>query len=221
MHQTPTRPHISPAFVAGASRCRRDGARGPKERVRAARRAADPGANAPEKRRAGAGPAGASGLVRATGSRGDLRAGFDLRRSCALVLWFVTALGGGVFAAWGSALPAAAAGLLSVLAAASLVRGLRLHALRSAGDAVIGITLDSGIRPGIRPDIRPDIRIEFRDGGGCGARLRAPPLVHAWLVVLRLETDRGRLSVLVPPDSLATRAEHKRMRVVLRLARVS
>ena len=146
-----------------------------------------------------------------------MRAGFDLRRSRALVLWLVAALGGGGVAAWGSALPPAAAGFLCVLAAASLVRGLRLHALRSAGDAVTGITLDSDIRP----DIRPDIRIEFRDGGECGARLRAPPLVHAWLVVLRLETERGRLSVLIPPDSLATRAEHKRMRVVLRLARVS
>ena len=136
-------------------------------------------------------------------------AGFDLRPSRALALWLAGVLGGGVIAAWGSALPPAAAGALSVLAAASLVRGLRLHALRSAGDAVIRVALD------------PEIRIGFRDGRECGGRLRAPPLVHAWLVALRLETDRGRMSVLVPPDSLASRADHKRMRVCLRLGGAS
>ena len=134
---------------------------------------------------------------------------FDLRPSRTLVLWLAVVLGGGVFAAWGSALPPAAAGTLCVLAAASLARGIRLHALRSAGDAVIRIALD------------PEIRIGFRDGRECGARLRAPALVHVWLVVLRLETDRGRMSVLVPPDSLASQAEHKRMRVSLRLGGVS
>ena len=130
---------------------------------------------------------------------------FDLRPSRTLALWLAGVLGGGVLAAWGSALPPAAAGGLSVLAAASLVRGLRLHALRSASDAVVRIALDA------------EIRIVFRDGRECGARLRAPPLVHAWLVALRLETDRGRASVLVPPDSLASQADHKWMRVCLRL----
>ena len=134
---------------------------------------------------------------------------FDLRPSRALVLWLAGVIGGGVLAAWGSALSPAVAGALSVLAAASLVRGLRLHALRSARDAVIRIALE------------PEIRICFRDGRECGARLRETPLVHAWLVALRLETDRGRMSVLVPPDSLASRAEHKRMRVCLRLGGVS
>ena len=134
---------------------------------------------------------------------------FELRPSRALVLWLAGAIGGGVLAAWGSALPPAAAGALSVLAAASLVRGLRLHALRSARDAVIRIALE------------PEIRIGFRDGRECGARLRAAPLVHPWLVALPLETDRGRMSVLVPADSLASRAEHKRMRVCLRLGGAS
>ena len=134
---------------------------------------------------------------------------FDLHPSHALVLWLAGVLGGGMLAAWGSALPPAAAGGLSVLAVASLVRGLRLHALRSAGDAVIRIAFDSGIRIG------------FRDGRESGARLCAPPLVHAWLVALRLETDRGRMSVLVPPDSLASEADHKRMRVCLRLGGAS
>ena len=134
---------------------------------------------------------------------------FDLRPSTALVLWLAGVLGGGVLAAWGSALPPAAAGALSILAAASLVRGLRRHALRSARDAVIETALD------------PEIRIGFRDGRECGARLRAPPLVHAWLVALPLETDRGRMSVLVPPDSLAGPVDHKRMRVCLRLGGTS
>ena len=137
------------------------------------------------------------------------RTRFELRPSRALVLWLAGAIGGGVLAAWGSALPPAAAGALSVLAAASLVRGLRLHALRSARDAVIRIALE------------PEIRIGFRDGRECGARLREPPLVHPWLVALPLETDRGRMSVLVPSDSLASPAEHKRMRVCLRLGGAS
>ena len=128
---------------------------------------------------------------------------FDLRRSRTLALWLVGVLGGGALAAWGSALPPAAAGVLSVLASVSLVRGLRLHALRRAPNAVVWIAFD------------PEIRIGFPDGRQCGARLRAPPLVHARLVALRLDSDRGRTAVLVPPDSLS-RAEHKRLRVRLR-----
>lgn len=129
---------------------------------------------------------------------------FDLRPSRTLALWFAGVHGGGALAAWGSSLPATVTSALSVLAAASMVHGLRLHALRSARNAVVGITL------------HPEIRIVFSNGRECGARLRSPPLVHAWLVVLRLESDGGNLSVLVPPDSLSSRAAHKEVRVCLR-----
>ena len=129
---------------------------------------------------------------------------FDLGRSPTLALWLAGVLGGGVLAAWASALPPAAAGMLSVLAVVSLVRGLRLHALRSARNAVVRIAFE------------PEIRIGFPDGRECRARHRAPPLVHARLVALRLEWEGGRTAVLVAPDSLASQADHKKMRVCLR-----
>ena len=129
---------------------------------------------------------------------------FVLRRSRTLALWLAGVHGGGALAVWGSSLPVTIASLLCVLAAASLVRGLRLHALRSARNSVIRISL------------QPEIRIGFPDGRECGARLRAPPFAHAWLVVLRLETDSGRLTVLLAPDSLSSRAEHKEVRSGLR-----
>ena len=129
---------------------------------------------------------------------------FDLRRSRTLVLWLAGVHGGGVLAVWGSALPAAVAGVLCVLAAVSFVRGLRLHALRNARNAVIWVALD------------PELRLGFAGGRVCGARLRARPLVHAWLVTLRLEWDDGRTVVLVPPDSLSSRADHKKLRRRLR-----
>ena len=125
---------------------------------------------------------------------------FDLGRSPALALWLAGVLGGGVFAAWGSALSTPAAGVLSVLAVVSLIRGLRLHALRNARNAVVRVAFG------------PEIRIGFPDGRECVARLRSPPLAHAWLIALRLESDCGRTAVLVPPDSLSSRADHKRMR---------
>ncbi len=129
---------------------------------------------------------------------------FDLRRSRLLVLWLAAAHGGGALAAWWSALPAAAATTLTVLAAASFVRGLRLHALRNATNAIVWIALD------------PELRIGFSNGRSCGARLRAPPLLHPWLVTLRLASEAGRAVVLVPPDSLSSQADHKAIRSRLR-----
>ena len=132
---------------------------------------------------------------------------FDLRRSRTLALWLAGVHGGGALAVWGSALPATIASVLSLLAVVSLVRSLRLHALRSARNAVVWVSF------------HPEIRIGFPDGRECRARHRAPPLAHAWLVVLRLETDGGHLAVLVPPDSLSSRAEHKVVRGGLRHGR--
>ena len=102
---------------------------------------------------------------------------FELRGSRTLALWLAAVHGGGVLAAWGSALPAAAAALLSALAAASFVRGLRLHALRNAPDAVVRIALE------------PEIRLGFSDGRACRGELRTPPFLHPRLVVLRLDSD--------------------------------
>ena len=124
----------------------------------------------------------------------------ELRRSRTLALWLAAVHGGGVLAAWGSALPTAAAGVLSALAVASFVRGLRLHALRSARSAVVWVALE------------PEIRLGFSDGRACRAELRPRPLLHPWLVALRFDSDAGRTVALVPPDSLSSQAVHKRFR---------
>lgn len=129
---------------------------------------------------------------------------FELGRSRTLALWLAAVHGGGLLAAWGSALPAAAAGVLSAFAAASFIRGLRLHVLRSARNAVVRVALEPGIRLG------------FSDGRTCRAEPRARPFLHAWIVVLRLESDAGRTVVLVPPDSLPSQAVHKMLRSRLR-----
>lgn len=129
---------------------------------------------------------------------------FELRKSRTVALWLAAAHGGGVLAVWGSALPTIAAGLLSALAAASFVRGLRLHALRSAPNAIVRIVFEPGIRLGLA------------DGRSCRAELRAPPFLHPWLVVLRLDSDTGRTVVLAPPDSLFPQALHKALRRRLR-----
>ena len=129
---------------------------------------------------------------------------FELRKSRTVALWLAAAHGGGVLAVWGSALPPAAAGVLSVLVAASFVRGLRLHALRSARGAVVRVSLEPGIRLGLA------------DGRSCRAELRAPPFLHPRLVVLRLDSDAGRTVVLAPPDSLSPQALHKALRRRLR-----
>ena len=134
---------------------------------------------------------------------------FELRRSRTLALWLAAVHGGGVIAVWGSALPAAAAGVLSAFAAASFVRGLRLHALRSAPDAVVRVALE------------PEVRLGLADGRTCRAALRARPFLHPRLVVLRLDSDVGRTVVLVPPDSLSPRALHKALRRRLRHGGVS
>lgn len=134
---------------------------------------------------------------------------FELRKSPTLALWLAAAHGGGALAVWGSALPTAAAGALSVLAAASFVRGLRLHALRSARGAVVRLALE------------PGIRLDLADGRSCRAELRAPPFLHPGLVVLRLDADTGRTVVLAPPDSLSPRALHKALRRRLRHGGVS
>ena len=129
---------------------------------------------------------------------------FDLRGSRTLAVWLAAVHGGAILAAWDSALPAAGAGLVSVLAAAGFVRGLRLHALRRGRDAVVRI------------DLGPELRIVFADGRVRAARLRARPLVHSWLVTLRLESGDGPTVVLVPPDSLSSRSAHKALRFGLR-----
>ena len=129
---------------------------------------------------------------------------FDLRRSRILVAWLAAVHGGGVLAAWGSALPGVAAAALTVLATASFVRGLRLHALRIARDAVVWVALD------------PEPRFGFSDGRTFRARLRARVLLHPWLVTLRLDYDEGSTVVLVPRDSLPSKADHKAIRRRLR-----
>ena len=125
---------------------------------------------------------------------------FHLRPSHTVAAWITAVHGGGVLAVWVSAVPPEAAGMLSVLAAWSFVHGLRLHALRNARRAVAWI------------DIGRALRVGFADGRWCGARLRARPLVTGRLVVLRLETDDGCTTVLVPPDALRSRARHKALR---------
>ena len=129
---------------------------------------------------------------------------FDLRRSRTLGIWLTAVHAGGILAACASALPAGVEGGLSILAAVSFVRGLRLHALRCARSSVVRLALD------------PEILLGFPDGRTCRARLRARPFVRPWLVTLRLQSEHGRRIVLVPPDSLPSRAEHKRMRGRLR-----
>ena len=111
---------------------------------------------------------------------------------------------GAVLALWSSAVPSAAGGVLTAVAAASLVRSLRLHAVRRANGAVVWIELGRALRIG------------FADGREMAAHFRAPPFVHARLVVLRLASNAGRTVVLVPLDALPSRADHKAMRRTLR-----
>ncbi|MCY4452142.1 MAG: hypothetical protein OXC01_09340 [Immundisolibacterales bacterium] len=125
---------------------------------------------------------------------------FHLRPSRTATVWTAAVHGGGVLALWGSAVPPEAAGILTVITACSFTQGLRLHALRSAGRAVAWIEIGRGLRVG------------FADGRRCEARLRSRPVVTDRLVVLRLETDDGHTTVLVPPDALSSRARHKAIR---------
>lgn len=129
---------------------------------------------------------------------------YYLRGSRALAGWLVIAYGGAVATLWGSALPAEAAAAFSALAAAGFVRGLRLHALRAGRDAAVW--LEVGAEP----------RIGLAGGREYAARFRGSPFVHPWLVILRLESENGSTSVVVPSDSLSAPAEHKALRRLLR-----
>lgn len=129
---------------------------------------------------------------------------FDLYPSRTATVWIASVHGGGVLALWGSAAPPEAAGILSVLVACSFIHGLRLHALRSARRAVAWI------------EIGRTLRVGFVDGRRCAARLRSRPVVTGRLVVLRLETDGGRTTLLVPADALRSRSRHKAIRRVVR-----
>ena len=129
---------------------------------------------------------------------------FDLRPSRTVAVWLAVAHGGGLLALWTSAVPSAATGLLAVLAACGFVRALRLHALRSAKNAVIRI------------EVGRTLRVGFADGRESPARLRAEPFVNCAVVVLRLSSHDGRTIVLVPPDALRTNADHKALRRALR-----
>ena len=129
---------------------------------------------------------------------------FVLRRSPTLVAWLAAVHGGALLAVWGSAMPAAAAGILTVLAVASFLRGIRVHALRSANCAVIWV------------EFLPDLRLGYGDGTAREARLRGHPLVHPWLVNLQYESASGRGVVLIPPDSLSSRDGHRTLRRILR-----
>ena len=129
---------------------------------------------------------------------------FNLRGSPVLAAWLVAVHGGAVLAVWGSAMPVIVAGAFSVLSACVLVRDLRLHAMRSARGAVVWLELEPGLRLG------------FADGRECGARLRARPLVHPRLLILRFASEAGHGVLLVPADSLPSRTAHKTIRRCLR-----
>ena len=129
---------------------------------------------------------------------------FALRRSPALAAWLVAVHAGAILAAWASAMPGVAAGAVSVLAVGALVRSMRLHVLRSAACAVVWIELD------------PDLRLGFANGSVLGARVRGHPFIHPWLVSLPYESEGGPGVVLIPPDSLSSRAGHRAVRRCLR-----
>ena len=134
----------------------------------------------------------------------ETRGRFDLRTSPTAAAWLAVVHAGGVLAVWTSAVPPVATGGLAVLAALSFVRALRLHALRSARNAVV------------RLELGRTLRLTFADGRESPAKLRAKPLVHCRLVVIRLAWEGGRTVVLVPPDALRTHADHKALRRGLR-----
>ena len=129
---------------------------------------------------------------------------FDLGRSRGLVAWLAVVHGGAIVAAWSSALPAVVAAAASIVVVASCIRGMRLHALRLARDAVVRLELSEGLR------------IELASGAIHSARLRARPLVHPWLVTLAVDFDTGSAMVLVPSDSMASPAAHRAVRRCLR-----
>ena len=129
---------------------------------------------------------------------------YRLRGSPGLAAWLAAVYGGAVAAAWGSALPAGASAVLSAFAAAALVRGLRLHALRTGRDAAVWL------------EVGAKARIGLADGRVCSVRARAFPFVHPWIIILRLESEDGSRCVLMPRDSLSGRAEHKALRRRLR-----
>lgn len=169
--------------------------------------------------------------------------GFDLLPSRSLACALAAAHAGGAAALWMSAAPPWLAAPLLVLAAASLARALRRHALRRAPDAAVRLEWGGG---GGAP------RVVRADGGACGMRPRAPPFVHPRLVILRLEPIPGlaadgargarprgprrlrgpegprgpwgrwspwnlrrRMSLAVPADALAGPADHKALRRLL------
>ena len=129
---------------------------------------------------------------------------YRLRGSAGLTAWLAAVYGGAVAAAWGSSLPAGAAALLSVFAAAGFIRGLRLHALRTGRDAVVWL------------EIGVEVRVGLAGGQVCPVRPRPFSFVHPWIIVLRLESEGGPRCVLVPRDSLSAPAEHKVLRRRLR-----
>lgn len=129
---------------------------------------------------------------------------FDLRPSRTVAVWTAAVHGGGLLAVWGSAIPVEASTVLSLVAACSFVRVVRLHALRRDPNAVIWLEVGRALRVG------------FADGRVHAARLRAPPFVHSQIVVVRLASDDRRAVVLVPPDALASRARHKELRRSIR-----
>ena len=129
---------------------------------------------------------------------------YRLRGSPGLTAWLAAVYGGAVAAAWGSALPAGAAAVLSVFAAAGFVRGLRLHALRTGRDAAIWL------------EIGAEVRVGLAGGQVCSVRPRPFPFVHPWIIVLPVASEAGSRYVLVPRDSLSGRAEHKALRRRLR-----
>ncbi len=172
--------------------------------------------------------------------------GFDLLPSRSLACALAAAHAGGAAAVCMSAAPPWLAAPLLALAAASLARALRRHALRRAPDAAVRLEWGGG---GGAP------RVVFADGGACEMRPRAPPFVHPGLVILRLEqvpglpdgggpgaglrglrgllelrnlwglrspqdlrrswNPRRRMSLTVPADALAARADHKALRRLL------
>ena len=129
---------------------------------------------------------------------------YRLRGSPGLAVWLAAVYAGAVAAAWGSALPPWAAAVLSAFAAAGLLRGLRLHALRTGRGAAVWL------------EVGAEVRIGLAGGRVCPVRPRAVPFVHPWIIILRIESEGGSSCVLVPRDSLSGRAEHKALRRRLR-----
>lgn len=74
----------------------------------------------------------------------------------------------------------------------SLRHHLRLHAWRSSPRAIVGLRVNQD----------GEWKLQQRDGKQFDARLLADSVVHPNLILLRFRTEHGRLSVVLPNDTL-------------------